>query len=144
MVEYHRYEPAKTPCAYTIDTAAKPGAGVWRKMQSLDEVFESETQAQPAPSEELRIARLGYMYAAARLGPVVKELVAADRKKELKEQNLKNGAPFEKQVQDARAKLERMESVARDAQFSYCTWKHMKGEFEKSEHGKVSAVEMSV
>ncbi|KAI3324091.1 hypothetical protein HD806DRAFT_60126 [Xylariaceae sp. AK1471] len=142
-VRCHRYEPTETPSAYTIDAAAIPGAGVWRRLQSLDDVSEPETQDQTTPSEELRIARLRFKYAAAQLGPMAKGLMAADMKKELKEQSLKNGAPFGKQVHVARAKLESMEFIARDVQASYYAWKHMKGEFEKLICGKTFVLEIS-
>ncbi|KAI0103958.1 hypothetical protein GGR51DRAFT_523026 [Nemania sp. FL0031] len=142
IVGYHRYIPAKTPCAYTIETASVPSPGVWRKLESLDEVSSSGVQAQPAPSEELQIARLGFQHAVAQLGPAAKSLEAASRKKNLKEQNLKNGAPYEKQVQAAHKELERMATEALEVQTAYYTWIHMMEIFEQLEHGKTSAVEM--
>ncbi len=142
-VGYHRYTPATLPSAYTVETAEIPNHGVWRKLQSLDDIASSQAHAHPAPSEELQIARRGFEYAVVQLGKMAVGLTAASRKKDLKEQNLKNGAPYEKQVQAARDELERMATAARDVQNAYYTWMHMKEKFEQVEYGKVFAVEMS-
>ncbi|KAI1162102.1 hypothetical protein F5B18DRAFT_662596 [Nemania serpens] len=143
IVRYHRYTPSKTPSAYTVNTAKIPSRGVWRRLQTLDDISRAATQAQPALPEELQVARWGLHYAIAQLGPMAKELEAASRKKDLKEQNLKNGAPYEKQVQAAHTELERMASVAWDMQTAYYTWMRMAATFERLEEGKVSAMELS-
>ncbi|KAI0502769.1 hypothetical protein F5B22DRAFT_632119 [Xylaria bambusicola] len=142
-VGYHRYTIARPPSAYTIETANIPSRGVWRKLQSLDDIPSAGANAHPAPSGELQIARRGFNHAVVELGRMATQLEVASRKKGLKEANLKNGAPYEKQVQTARAKLEQVATVARDVQKAYYTWMHMKNKFEQAEYGKVSAVEMS-
>ncbi|KAI8625998.1 hypothetical protein F5Y19DRAFT_237394 [Xylariaceae sp. FL1651] len=141
-VGYHRYKPAKAPSAYTIEEREIPDPGVWRTLQTLDDVFEPPNQTQSTPSEELQIARRGMNFIGAQLGPVAKGLTAAAIAKNLKEQNLKNGAPYEKQVEAAHTALEHIESEARDLLASYNTWKHMKEKFEQAEYGKVFAIEM--
>ncbi|KAI0870856.1 hypothetical protein GGS24DRAFT_510453 [Hypoxylon argillaceum] len=142
VVGYHRYLPAKVPSAYTIDAAQLPSPGVWRILQSLDDLSFA-TQAQPAPSEELQIARLGLQYAIDQLGSVAKGLEAASRKRDLKEQNMKNGAPYEKELQAAQKELERLSSEAWDIQTTYYTWVSTVEKLEQLESGKVSAVELS-
>ncbi|KAI0973316.1 hypothetical protein F4678DRAFT_477776 [Xylaria arbuscula] len=143
-VGYHRYITAKTPSAYTVGTAEIPHRGVWRKLQSLDDVLSPEAHTHSNKSEELQIAQRGLKHAIDQLGQMAIKLTAASRKKELKEQNLKNGAPYEKQVQAAHGKLARTATAALDVQSAYYTWMHMKEKLERAELGKVSAVEMPV
>lgn len=75
---------------------------------------------------------------------MAKELEAASRKKDVKEQNLKNGAPYEKQVQAAHKELEHVASVAWDMQTAYYTWMRMAASFGQLNDGKGSAVDMSM
>ncbi|KAI0423652.1 hypothetical protein F5Y09DRAFT_326795 [Xylaria sp. FL1042] len=141
-VEYHRYKPTRPPSAYTMEAARVPSQGVWRNLQSLDDISSPETHVHPAPSEELQIARRGFKYAIEQLGQMAIELTAASRKKELKEQNLKNGAPYEKQVRTANDELKQKAAMAWDVQSTYYTWMHMKEKFEQAEREKAFAVEM--
>ncbi|KAI1361362.1 hypothetical protein F5Y08DRAFT_347999 [Xylaria arbuscula] len=143
-VGYHRYTPARPPSAYTIETAKIPTPGVWRKLQSLDDIPSAGVNAQPAPSEELQIARRGFNHAVVRLGKMATKIETASRKKELKQQNLKNGAPVEKQFEAARDELKQVADAAGEVQSVFYTWMHMKNTFEQAEYGKASAVEMSV
>ncbi|KAI1110426.1 hypothetical protein F5Y14DRAFT_429029 [Nemania sp. NC0429] len=130
IVRYHRYSPSKTPSAYTVNTGRIPNRGVWRGLQSLDDLSSTAPKAQAALSEELRVARWGFQYTAAQLGPMAKKLEAASRKKDLKEANLRNGAPYEKQVQAACEELEHLTMVAWDVQTAYYTWMHTAAKFE--------------
>ncbi|KAI1303975.1 hypothetical protein F5Y03DRAFT_358644 [Xylaria venustula] len=143
-VGYHRYTPATIPSAYTIGTAEVPSRGVWRKLQSPDDFPSTEAHTHSTPSEELQIAQRGLKHAVEQLGQMAIKLTAISRKKELKEQNLKNGAPYEKQVQAAHDKLARAAVTAREVQSAYYTWLQMKEKLERAEHGKVFAVELAV
>ncbi|KAI1272005.1 hypothetical protein F5Y07DRAFT_381230 [Xylaria sp. FL0933] len=140
-VGYHRYTSARPPSAYTIEPAEVPSRGVWRTLQSPDDISSPEAHVHPAVSEELQIARRGFKYAVEQLGQTAMELTAASRKKELKEQNLKNGAPYEKQVQAAQRKLIDQAAVALHVQTEFYTWMHTKEKFEQEECGKTSAAE---
>ncbi|KAI1423479.1 hypothetical protein F5Y12DRAFT_716281 [Xylaria sp. FL1777] len=81
------------------------GSSVSYKALNLDDIPCPEAHAHPALSEELRIARRGCKYAVERLGRMAAEFIAASRKKDLKEQNLKNGAPYEQEVEAAHDEL---------------------------------------
>ncbi|KAI0812940.1 hypothetical protein GGR55DRAFT_638454 [Xylaria sp. FL0064] len=140
-VGYHRYTSASPPSAYTIEVAEVPSRGVWRTLQSPDDISSPEAHAHPAVSEELQIARWGFKYAVEQLGQTAMELTAASRKKELKEQSLKNGAPYEKQVQAAAEELKAKALMACDVQNAYYTWMHTKEKFEEAERERVSAIE---
>ncbi|GAP92696.2 hypothetical protein SAMD00023353_9600140 [Rosellinia necatrix] len=150
IVAYHRYAPAGAPTAYTAEaTKAPPSRGVWRTLLSLDDISDPEALAEPTSSEALRIARRGFQYAIAQLEPMARGLRAASRMKDLEEQKLKNGTPYEGQAQSAAAaalahkELERLAIMAKDVQTAYYTWMHMNQKFEQLEYGKVFAVEMS-
>ncbi|TGJ86911.1 hypothetical protein E0Z10_g1845 [Xylaria hypoxylon] len=134
--------PAKTPCAYTVNTTEVPGCGVWRTLQSLDNISSPKAQAQPAPSEELQIVRRGFEYAIGQLEGIAKAITAASNKKALKEQNLKNGAPYEKQAFEASEEEAKLGPPAMKVLKFYNVWGLMKDRFEQKEYGKSSAVEI--
>ncbi|KAI0399154.1 hypothetical protein F4802DRAFT_60251 [Xylaria palmicola] len=134
IVEYHRYAPAEIPCAYTINTDTVPSEGVWRKLESLDDISAPEAQAKPPRSEKLEIARRGLMYAAAQLEPVMRELTRLSiREEERSARNRRFIPPYKKQVQAVCDELNQVIAIARGVQMTYVTWMHMKETFERSE-----------
>ncbi|KAI1195535.1 hypothetical protein F5X97DRAFT_307934 [Nemania serpens] len=115
IVIYHRYISSKTPSAYTVNTAKSQVAAFGASCE-----VSMISRAPPLKPSRLYLKsyklRVRLRYAAAKLRPMEKELEAASRKKDLKDQNLRNGVPYEKQVQAAHDELEHMASVAWDMQ----------------------------
>lgn len=56
-VGYHCYTATRPSSAYTIETGKTPSRGVWRKLQSFDDITSEGAHSHPAPSEELQITR---------------------------------------------------------------------------------------
>ncbi|KAI0146157.1 hypothetical protein GGR57DRAFT_506679 [Xylariaceae sp. FL1272] len=142
-VGYHRYAPSQTPSAFTTNKVDVPEAGTWRKLPSLNNVHWEKTHGKEVPSEQLDIAQRGVAFFGSFLKPTAKELENAIAAKELKEANLNNGAPVQKQVEDAKSTLERVEMEASELRSSYRTWKSMMDRLEQAELRRSTAVEMS-
>ncbi|KAI1270047.1 hypothetical protein F5Y18DRAFT_434470 [Xylariaceae sp. FL1019] len=141
-VGYHRYEPSQTPAAFAANDVEIPEAGTWRKLQCLDNVHWEKNHGKRASSEQLDIAQRGEAFFGSFLEPKAKELTAAITTKELKEANLRNGAPFQEQVKEAEATLERVEMETRELRSSYYTWKSMMDRLQKIELKHSTATEM--
>ncbi|KAI8625010.1 hypothetical protein F5Y19DRAFT_490034 [Xylariaceae sp. FL1651] len=144
--EYCRYEPAQTPNEYAAATQDISNRGVWRWLQSLDDVNktkEDNPQAEKAPSEQLRIARRGRRYTGMQLGPMILELEAAIANREFTEQNLKKGGPL-KEFQAANTALVRSGDKAWQLQDVLNTWKRLQETLEMKEYGRIFADNMPV
>ncbi|KAI1122087.1 hypothetical protein F5Y10DRAFT_287534 [Nemania abortiva] len=142
VVFYHLYKLVRMPSAYTINAVETPSRGVWRILQSPDDIASSRTQAHPPISEELQIVRLGFQHSRAQIKSMRRVVEVATRKKDICEQNLKNGASCEKQVQDAHKELERLSNETQEVETAYCAWRDMSEKFEQLEYAKASAVEL--
>ncbi|KAI1152415.1 hypothetical protein F4825DRAFT_461861 [Nemania diffusa] len=145
-VSYRRYEPANTPTQYIEATKDIPPSGVWRKLDSLDDVLRPIEDAQQAettpPSEQLRIARRGRSFTSQQTNPIVKELEATIIRRGRAQRNFQSGGPIT-EFQAANAALELIADKAGELEKALETWKRMQETLEVREYGKISTIDAS-
>ncbi|KAI0406448.1 hypothetical protein F4802DRAFT_557602 [Xylaria palmicola] len=145
-VLYHRYEPTESPREYTEKTSNTPLQGVWRKLESPDDIIpaseDSQQSQQPPPSDQLRVARRGRMFHGQYLISKAERLEAAAAKRQQARWNMENGGPL-RQFQLTNSALERIMDEALELDAIFEAWKRTQETLEIHEYGKVLASSMS-
>ncbi|KAJ8128065.1 hypothetical protein O1611_g5573 [Lasiodiplodia mahajangana] len=114
------------PCS----TSDIPPQGVWRKIESLDDIVpaieDSQRMENILESDMLRVARRGRISTVQQVVPIIDKLEAAMDRYQRASQGLKGGGPIQ-EYQAANAALEPLVDEATSLQISLETWANITG-----------------